>query len=255
MKQVMSSFLIAFSMYSKIPVPRADWNKENMKYVMCFFPLIGAVIGGTIYLWGFICQTLSLSQVFKTVGYVLIPIFITGGIHLDGLLDTADALSSYQPMERKLEILKDSNSGAFAVITCVCYFLLSFGIWYEATESAIPVLVLSFLLSRAFSGLSIVTFPLAKNTGLASMFSDGARKKTTGIIMIIYILFVTIGMAIVNWKLGLLCMIGAIFVFLYYRYISVKEFGGITGDLAGFFLQICELVMAIIVILGDKLCG
>lgn len=255
MKQVISSLLIAFSMYSKIPVPKADWNKENMKYVMCFFPLIGAVIGGAIYLWGSICQTLSLSQVFKTVGYVLIPIFITGGIHLDGLLDTADALSSYQPMERKLEILKDSNSGAFAVITCVCYFLLSFGIWYEVTESAIPVLVLSFLLSRAFSGLSIVTFPLAKNTGLASMFSGGARKRTTGFIMILYILFVTVGMIIVNLKLGLLCVVSAFIVFLYYRYMSVKEFGGITGDLAGFFLQICELVMAIIVILGDKLCG
>ena len=44
-----SSFLIAFSMYSKIPVPQADWEKSSMEYVMCFFPLVGAVIGGILY--------------------------------------------------------------------------------------------------------------------------------------------------------------------------------------------------------------
>ena len=42
--------IIAFSMYSKIPMPRIEWNKENMKYTMCFFPLIGVVTGAIIYL-------------------------------------------------------------------------------------------------------------------------------------------------------------------------------------------------------------
>ena len=45
------SFFIAFSMYSKIPMPRTDWTKESMRYAMCFFPVIGAVIGGLLYLW------------------------------------------------------------------------------------------------------------------------------------------------------------------------------------------------------------
>ena len=44
--------IIAFSMYSKIPMPRIEWNKENMKYTMCFFPLIGVVTGAIIYLAG-----------------------------------------------------------------------------------------------------------------------------------------------------------------------------------------------------------
>ena len=57
-----------------------------------------------------------------TVILLLISVFVTGGIHLDGLLDTADAMSSYQERERRLEILKDSHAGAFAVITCVVYF-------------------------------------------------------------------------------------------------------------------------------------
>ena len=124
MKQLWNSFKIAFSMYSKIPMPKSDWKKENMRYIMCFFPLIGLVIGALTLAWGIGGGALVSSKLLYTIILVLIPVFVTGGIHLDGLLDTADALNSYQPRERKLEILKDSNSGAFAIITAMVYFLL-----------------------------------------------------------------------------------------------------------------------------------
>ena len=105
MKQLWNSFKIAFSMYSKIPMPKSQWTKENMRYIMCFFPLIGAVIGGLTWLWGTWGMELVQSRLLYVILLVLIPVFVTGGIHLDGLLDTADALNSYQPRERKLEIL------------------------------------------------------------------------------------------------------------------------------------------------------
>ena len=73
------------------------------------------------------------SRLLYVILLVLIPVFVRGGIHLDGLLDTADALNSYQPRERKLEILKDSNAGAFAVITALVYFLLYLGVYSEMT--------------------------------------------------------------------------------------------------------------------------
>ena len=63
------------------------------------------------YAWNFLD-----SRVFITIVLLLIPVLVSGGIHLDGLLDTSDALNSYQPREKKLEILKDSNAGAFAII-------------------------------------------------------------------------------------------------------------------------------------------
>ena len=133
MKQLWNSFKIAFSMYSKIPMPKSQWTKENMRYIMCFFPLIGAVIGGLTWLWGIWGMELVQSRLLYVILLVLIPVFVTGGIHLDGLLDTADALNSYQPRERKLEILKDSNAGAFAVITALVYFLLYLGVYSEMT--------------------------------------------------------------------------------------------------------------------------
>ncbi|MDF2943663.1 MAG: cobalamin synthase [Herbinix sp.] len=252
MKSLLNSLIIAFSMYSKLPMPKTDWNKENMRYVMCFFPLVGLMIGGAVYLWSYFAEGIPMSRTFSTVIFILIPLLITGGIHMDGFIDTTDALSSYQPQDKKLEILKDPHTGAFALISCVGYYLLAFGIWYDVTPSAIIILAVGFILSRAFSGLSVVTFPLAKSSGLATMFSNEARRKVTRIVMIVYIFVCTTFILFINWKLGLICFISAFCVFIYYRKMSLKKFGGITGDLAGYFLQICELVMAIAVIIADK---
>ena len=122
MKTLLNAMIISFAMYSKIPMPRVEWSKENMKYSMCFFPAVGMVIGLLVTGWGWAGGRAAMTPAFYTAVMILIPVFVTGGLHLDGLLDTADAMSSYQPRERRLEILKDSNSGAFAVSTFVCYF-------------------------------------------------------------------------------------------------------------------------------------
>jgi adenosylcobinamide-GDP ribazoletransferase len=255
MKSSINSFIIAFSMYSKIPMPKAEWDEDNMKYVMCFFPLIGAVIGVALLFWNYVGTILGLSQVLTTVILVLLPILITGGIHMDGFLDTTDALRSYQPMEKKLEILKDPHAGAFAIIACSGYYLLSFGIWYEMKYTYLLIMALSFILSRALSGLAVVTFPLAKNSGLAATFSNHSKKKVTRVTMLLYILFCVVFMLWINSYLGLLCLAGAMAVFVYYRHMAVKEFGGITGDVAGYFLSVCEITMAFCVMIGGKLCG
>ena len=112
MRRLWNSFKIAFAMYSKIPMPRADWEKENKRYMMCFFPPDwGGDRGFLLIGWSGFPLRLQAGDILRSAGYVLIPVAVTGGIHLDGLLDTADALSSYQPRERKLEILKRFQRG------------------------------------------------------------------------------------------------------------------------------------------------
>ena len=112
MRRIWNSFKIAFAMYSKIPMPRADWEKENMRYMMCFFPFVGIVIGALMVGWSFLSGKLGVGDSLRSVIYVLIPVLVTGGIHLDGLLDTADALSSWQPKEKKLEISEGFQCGS-----------------------------------------------------------------------------------------------------------------------------------------------
>ena len=180
---------------------------------------------------------------------MLIPVLVTGGIHLDGLLDTADALSSWQPMERRLEILKDSHAGAFAIIVCCGYFLALFGIWTEAVPEDISVLALGFFLSRALSGFGICTFHCAKNSGLAATFAQAADQKRCRIILVVEAAICMAAMIWLDPARGATASASAVIVCLCCRRMAMKKFGGITGDIQGFFLQICELVMAYVVIL------
>lgn len=239
-----NSFKLAFSMYSRIPMPRADWEKDKMKYVMAFFPLIGVAVGGCLLLWDLLVNWAEIGGLLSAVGRVLIPLLLTGGIHMDGFLDTIDARRSYQPKERKLEILKDPNAGAFAVIYAGIYLLAMLGLCSEISAKNLWVVAIGFVLSRALSGISVVAFKGAKDTGTAADFRLSAEKKRVFAVLLIDAVIASGAMITVSPLTGLLAVVGALAVFGYYRVFSYREFGGVTGDLAGYFLQLCELVIA-----------
>ena len=240
---IINSFFIALSMYSRIPVPRVDWEKENMRYAMCFFPMIGVVIGAVMYLAGWLLDKTSVGGLFRGVVFTLIPIIITGGIHMDGFMDTMDALGSWGDREKKLEILKDSHAGAFAILGMGCYLMWSVAVWSELPAEVLRVCGVSFVLSSALSGFSVVTFPAARNSGLLKMFQDGAQKKVVRITMCLYVAAAVIMMAVMNARAMTGAVTGVMIAFLYYIVVSRKQFGGVTGDLAGFFLETAELAM------------
>ena len=237
------SMMIAFSMYSRIPVPQVQWTKERMKYAMCFFPLIGAVIGLMEYGAILLFRTMGFSFLTQILP-VVIPVAVTGGIHMDGLLDVIDAKSSHGETEKKLEILKDPHTGAFAIIGCGIYFLLYLAFFIEMRPVMIPAFCITFVITRALSGLSVVTFPMAKKSGLAAAFSDGAHKRVVGTVMVLYLIISLIAIWLFTGAFAVSGVIAISFVvFLYYYHMSKREFGGITGDLAGYFLQVLELVL------------
>ena len=89
------SCIIAISMYSKIPMPNVEWSEDRMRYVMCFFPLVGIVQGAALGLWlHFALDVLNLSVGAAALTGAAIPLLVTGGIHMDGFLDTMDAIHS-----------------------------------------------------------------------------------------------------------------------------------------------------------------
>ena len=252
MRRVWNGFLIAFAMFSRIPVPRADWDKENMKYMICFFPGIGLVIGLLICGYGKLCGLTDMGSLMRAAGYVLIPLLVTGGIHMDGFLDTVDALSSWQPKEKKLEILKDSHAGAFAVIMGCAYFILALGVWSEMDEKVLPVLAAGYILSWALSGMALATFPCANKKGSLGMFADAAQKRVLKIVLALWILVCAGGAFWWDWRYGLLLSGTAAAVYGYYYHMAMKAFGGTTGDIAGFFVQVCELAMGCTLMLGGR---
>jgi adenosylcobinamide-GDP ribazoletransferase len=245
---VIRSFFISFSMYSKIPVPQFEWKDRDMKYVLCFFPWIGAVIGILTYFWGIICKDFQLGKlIFAAVG-TAIPLLISGGFHVDGFMDTMDALHSYQSRERKLEILKDPHIGAFSVIQVVVYYLIFAGAYSEINGlKAMAAVGAGYFLSRTMSGIGVVSFRCAKKEGLLYLFSSKAHEKIVKISLSIQLIFCILFLLSLSVIMGIAVTAGAVLTFLYYRYRCYKEFGGITGDTAGYLVTLCEVVTVVTV--------
>lgn len=235
---VLQTIAVAFAMFSALPVPQFEWNEKNMRYAMCAFPLIGLVCGG---LWC-LCGVLPLPELARAAAFCLVPVAVTGGIHLDGYADTSDALSSYGDREKKLEILKDSHCGAFAVIRLCCYFVAYFGLCGSVrfTPRVGLCWTLALVLERALSGFAVAAFSLAKDTGLAHTFATAADKQTVrrflcGLSALLILALTALGGG------GLAAV--ALLALWRYDFVAKKQFGGITGDLAGYFLQLNEIII------------
>ena len=171
------SLILAFSTYSRLPMPRVEWTAENRKYAMCFFPLVGMAVGAALWLWLWVCDALEIGALLRGAVGAVIPLLVTGGIHMDGFMDTADALASCQPTERKLEILKDSRVGAFAAMACCGYLLAMAGLLGEATIGDGPSVGLCFVLSRALSAWAMAAFQSARPDGMLDSFARAAQKR------------------------------------------------------------------------------
>lgn len=248
MKSIINGFIIAISKYSIIPMPKAEWNKKNMKYAICFIPVIGVVIGVLLYGWSVICMRYGFGQICYALVGTVIPIIITGGIHLAGFMDTADALHSYEKKEHKLEALKESRVGAFAVIPAICFFFLyGAGLTLIWKENQLLLLGLGYIISRILTGMSFVWFPVAEKDGTAYSLSSMAHKTTARVVLVTLLAICFISAVMIQPMIGVVMALAAMWVWTYYYYMSKKQFGGITEDVAGYFLCLCELSSVLVI--------
>lgn len=243
---ILKSIVIAFSIYSRIPVPQFEWKEEDMKYMLCFFPWIGAVIGGCVYLWSRLCGIFEIGSICYTLTGAAIPLIVTGGFHADGFMDTMDAFHSYRSREKKLEILKDSHIGAFAVIMFAMYGIIYTGAFSEiADKSLLKIVCGGFFLSRCLSGIGVVSFAPAKKDGMLFRFADSSQKRAVKLSLYLQSAVCICFMLWQAFYAGMIVAAAAFLIFAYYYYRTKKEFGGVTGDTAGYFVLICEAGMVI----------
>ena len=94
-----------------------------MRWALSFLPLVGALVGAAEWLWYLFCAHFGAAALFYAVGAALIPLFVSGGIHLDGLCDTCDALCSFGDRDKRLAILKDPHVGAFGPMWLMAFLL------------------------------------------------------------------------------------------------------------------------------------
>ena len=249
------SLCIAVAMYSKLPAPRVEWDKKSLSWAMCFFPVVGVVIALLLGIWLGLCEMLDFGPFLRAAVSLLLPIAVSGAIHLDGFCDTSDALGSHQSREKKLEILKDSHTGAFAIICCCLYLIFFFAVWCEAEPEGetLWVLALGPVLSRSLSGLAAVSWPNARGSGLLATFIQPMEAQKARAVLLVWVAVCAVAMIALDPVTGTAAVAGAGLSFLYYFVMSRRQFGGITGDLAGFFLQVCECAMVLAVVLAQRL--
>ena len=266
----LDGILITFTMYSILPMPQRTWHDKNMRWTMVWFPLIGIIIGGGWLAIYWLHSTIGLIDTALTAAALMLwPVLISGGLHFDGFADAADALGSHRDRETRLKIMKDPNAGPFAIISTFAVFLIQFAAWFDIVASGFNnsakgllllkserewfagILAIAFIpvFSRIFSGLSICFLPPARKDGLVKTFRDRLSPNTRIILIILLVLLCATWLWL-DLAIAVFGLIAAIIAFVAYIFICKKIFGGTTGDLAGFFLVICETAMLVAVSLA-----
>ena len=254
MKDLFRSIAMAFSMFSVLPTPNVEWKDSNMKYMLCALPLVGVFAGGIMMLWYLVCDVLAIGKILYSAGMVLIPLFVSGGIHMDGFCDTVDALASHAPAEKKRAILKDSNAGAFAIIFALCYFILVFALCTESAFGAKTAFMLCLhqVFSRAVGALAGVMLPSSSQIGLLSSFKNAAAKKAS-VVLLLWCGVCALCMSAVSIWSGIVCTLSGLMGFLYIKAMSRKQFGGMSGDLAGYIITVMQAVLLLCFVLGGEI--
>ena len=264
------SLCTAVSMYSRLPVPYGNWDKKEMRYSIGLFPVVGAVIAAMswIWMWGMkwilAAGNTKLPDVVllavSTLIAAILPVLVTGGIHVDGFMDTSDALQSWADKDKKLQILSDPHIGAFSVIS----LLILSAVWVSAVAVVVGsgdgryfgVFALEYVLARALSGLAAVLLRNARGEGTLWAFTDfGEEARRANLVLLgVTGLVAAIGMILLKPAAGCAAVIVSALTWASYKRRAYKEFGGITGDLEGWFLCKCEVMaacaMAVVCICG-----
>ncbi len=252
-RKVGKSVIAAFSLFSRIPTPRVEWDEDTMRYLMCALPLVGLVVGILNAVWAWFSAFAGLGSIAFAVGLTVIPIAVTGGIHLDGFVDVVDALSSHAEPERKRQILKDPHIGSFAIIGFAVYILLYLGFSSELRVDAtvLGLLCLLPVLSRVCAGMAVLAFPRSASEGMLFMFQKAARKEKGLVVLGIEFVACAAALIVLHPVAGAAMVLGSLAVGACLYRVAMRQFGGINGDLAGFYVQVGELVMLACLVISE----
>lgn len=249
------SLVVAFGCFSKVPMPRVEWDRDSMRYAMVFFPWVALAIGLVLWGWLALCRTASVGVLLRAAGVALAPVAVTGGIHLDGLADVVDAQSSHAELARKREILKDPHTGAFAIVGVACYLVayLALASELDAAPATAALLAGMHWQSRCLSGVATLAFPRSTGQGMLAAFGASADKRRS---LAALVAEWVAGVAAAAWVSGAASAAmaaGGVASLLWLRRFAARQFGGMSGDLAGFFLEVAELVMLACLVVATHL--
>ena len=239
----MNSFLVGLQFLTRIHIARQTvWTADAFGRSTRFFPLVGLVLGICYALAAWLLVYFIGMRTLTAVLLLILPLLLTGGLHADGFMDTADGVFSGRERERKLAIMKDSRVGSFGVVSFVLLMFLQFALLLDMHPFLlVPALFIMPIIGRMAMVLAIACFPYARADGMGKTFADMADRKTIVTASVMTVVFVL--------PCGLLAsvalMLGILFALLFCRAMTTT-LGGVTGDVYGAVTVLTEtLVLAI----------
>ena len=247
MSPFVKSFLIAQTFLTRLPTPKISTiNEEEISRSILCYPLIGLCIGFLLVLLAYFLSTFINPTAYSILAAIIITfwVLITGGLHLDGLADTADGfIGGHAIAQRTLEIMKDPVSGPIGIASIVLVLLLKYGAVVSILESKISYwsLLLAPMVARGVA-IGLLTYsPVAQTQGLAFELK---KVEYPEIVALILFLITVIVYLITN-----LTVIIIISLLVYsIRHWAILRLEGITGDILGFNIEVTEAVFLVMTV-------
>ncbi len=232
----MIALLIALQFLTRLPVKLPGMpSPEQMGRSLLWYPAVGLLLG--LLLWGAHLLLGQAPALLQAALLLALWVALSGGLHLDGLADTADAwVGGFGDRERTLAIMKDPRSGPIAVVVLVLLLLLKFAALFTLLQAGQGIyLVLLPWLGRSLLPLLLATTPYVRAGGLGQALVDHLPRRQLPRVLGLHLL----GMLLFGWQ-GLLALATGLLLFVWLRRALLQRLGGTTGDTAGALVELAE---------------
>ncbi|MGK7933394.1 MAG: adenosylcobinamide-GDP ribazoletransferase [Microcystaceae cyanobacterium] len=234
---LLNSFLAAVIFYTTIPLPTL--NSLDFTRIARWCPLIGILIGLCLIIVDQICTFLQIPLSLRSAILIAVWIKITGGLHLDGVIDTADGLAVLEK-DRKLVVMKDSVVGAYGVIAAIILLLLKWSALNELTELRSIGLCLTTGWGRWGQVVAIAAYPYLKPTGKGAFhkrYLKVPQDISLGLFILICACFLLKKSVLIS-----LTILGGSGIALLTGFWFARQLGGHTGDSYGAVVEWTEAI-------------
>ena len=234
MSLIAKAFFMSLGMFTALPCPYRPWDEDARDMMLVCLPIVGAVVG---LLWALLAA-LGMTWMTPRLAAALLvalPWLLTGFIHLDGYMDTCDAILSWRPLEQRLRILKDAHTGAFSVVGLGLLMLFSYAAAGSIVWADLPALLFIPVISRCCSAFCVLTLPSIGHSEYAKLEGKSAQRIAIGTMWLLAVVICAIWLG--GGVTALLIETLAYFLAMLWAAHTLK---GVSGDVAGFALSAAE---------------
>lgn len=234
--KIIKAFFMCLGMFSAIPCPYRPWDEDARGLMTACLPLVGAVVGALWYALSLLGRAF-LPDTLCAALIAALPFLLTGFMHLDGFMDSADALLSWRPLEQRQRILKDVHCGSFSVVALALLMIGMFAAASDAKAADLRPLIFIPAASRCMSAFCVSALKPIGHSEYAALNRSMSTPLAAGIMLLITIAagWIWIG------GTAAVCLAATVTGYASAMIWAVHTMKGVSGDLAGYALCIGEL--------------